>query len=261
MAAKTKVRASLGFALLAILIRPTTLFAAEPAISHCIFANVHSSFFGTCPILDEVPHLAISKQKIATGGVLEPNEMPFAIFRGEMSDRGSRQWPVQLQIYKNHSGVLQTIYGWFPVTNYRLTSATLSFSVNGQLEVAPNALDVRIVRRASEILSSPIRWNRHDNRECSPTAITYSIYCAAEKAVEEVTGGTGLIDHRRPALEVIRELVEDRVKNRNYHHRLMDYNNDHTTTITDVRSLFDESLRVMADKVWLQAHGFATKIT
>ena len=76
-----------------------------------------------------------------------------------------------------------------------------------------------------------------------------------EAATAEVTGG---MDHRRPAMEVVREIVEDRTTGRGYNHRLMDYNNDSTTTLDDVQSLFREALERMNDTAWLQAHGFAT---
>jgi hypothetical protein len=37
-------------------------------------------------------------------------------------------------------------------------------------------------------------------------------------------------------------LVDERTKTRNYSHRMMDYNNDPTTTLADVRSVFAEAL-------------------
>jgi hypothetical protein len=89
----------------------------------------------------------------------------------------------------------------------------------------PNALDQKIVREAAAILSIEAAWNRADNRECPTSATTWSIYCALEKATFDVTGG---FHHRRPALEVVREIVDERAATRNYHHRLMDYNNDPT---------------------------------
>ena len=40
----------------------------------------------------------------------------------------------------------------------------------------------------------------------------------------------------------MREIVEARSKDKDYSHRLMDYNNDRTTTLADVKSLFAEAL-------------------
>ncbi len=39
-----------------------------------------------------------------------------------------------------------------------------------------------------------------------------------------------------------REIVDERTKARDYNHRRMDYNNDPTTTLADVHSLFAEAL-------------------
>ena len=55
------------------------------------------------------------------------------------------------------------------------------------------------------------------------------------------------MDHRRPALEIIRSIVDDRSRGRGYHHRLMDYNNDPRTSFSDVQSLFREALRKTSD--------------
>jgi hypothetical protein len=45
-----------------------------------------------------------------------------------------------------------------------------------------------------------------------------------------------------------------------YHHRLMDYNNEKTTILADVQSLFREALKDMNDSAWLTAHGFAPTV-
>ena len=63
--------------------------------------------------------------------------------------------------------------------------------------------------------------------------------CAIEKAQVEVTVG---FHHRRPAAELVREIVDERAKGRGYDHRMMDYNNDPTTHLSDVRTLFAEAI-------------------
>src|SRR3954451_14135784 len=88
--------------------------------------------------------------------------------------------------------------------------------------------DIRIVRRASEILNSPAKWNRADNRECPATRTTYSLYCALEKATKEISKN---FEHRGAAMQQARFVIdEDLAKANRYQHRLMDYNNDPKTT-------------------------------
>ena len=74
------------------------------------------------------------------------------------------------------------------------------------------------------MITSDAVWNRADNRKCPAGASTISIYCAEEQATIEVTGG---FHHRRPALELVRVIVDERSKDKSYDHRLMGYNNDH----------------------------------
>lgn len=115
----------------------------------------------------------------------------------------------------------------------------MKFKLDTSHEVAPGPFDREILKRADAILSSAQVWNRADDRKCPATATTWSIYCAAERATIEITGG---FHHRRPALELVREIVDERTKGRNYQHRLMDYNNDPSTTLAEVHSLFVEAL-------------------
>jgi hypothetical protein len=103
--------------------------------------------------------------------------------------------------------------------------------------------DVRIVQRAREILNSPAVWNRADNRVCPAAAKTFSLYCALEKATDEVSGH---FEHRGAAMQEARFVIEDVAPNwKEYHHRLMDYNNDPRTTFADIQKVF----RVLEERI------------
>ena len=103
--------------------------------------------------------------------------------------------------------------------------------------------DLQIVRRARKILSSPAVWNRADTRECPANEKTFSIYCALEKATDEVGGN---FQHRGAAMQEARFVIDDTAPNaKKYSHRLMDYNNDPTTTFTDVQKFF----QILEDRI------------
>lgn len=148
---------------------------------------------------------------------------------------------MELELYSDGRGILRTIYRWAPVTHFRETAKELRFDVDSA-SVDPSPLDREIVRRAAAMLSSDAVWNRHDDRRCPDGAPTKSIYCAMIAATTELTGG---FHHRRLAMEAVRQIVDERAAGRGYDHRLMDYNNDPTTTLADVQSLFAEALRRM----------------
>jgi hypothetical protein len=146
---------------------------------------------------------------------------------------------VEIEIYDGGTGVIRTYEGWFPVTGFSNTADTMHFQFDGKHEVPPNAVDREILERASTVITSEAVWNRADNRQCPANATTWSIYCAVERAMIEVTGG---FNHRRPAGQLVRQIVDTRSKDRDYQHRMMDYNNDPRTTLSDVRSLFADAI-------------------
>jgi len=146
---------------------------------------------------------------------------------------------VEIEIYTGGAGVIRTYAGWFPVSGFTLGDSMLQFEFDPAQEVPPNGLDREILQHAAAIITSDAVWNRADNRKCAPNATTWSIYCAEQRASIEVTGG---FHHRRPALELVRQIVEERSKGKAYPHRLMGYNNDPATRLEDVRSLFAEAI-------------------
>jgi hypothetical protein len=220
--------------------------ATSPSPSHCVFHRVDDHFGGSCGALfDQTPAMTLSPATGITTGVWRDDLHPASVWAGDMTDQGYPNAPLELEIYTGGWGVLRTVYGWFAVTQFAVSS-TLSFDLDASREVNPNALDQKIVRQAAAILSTEAAWNRADNRKCPANATTWSIYCALEKATFDVTGG---IHHRRPAAEVVREIVEQRTAARNYHHHLMEYNNDPTTHLDDVQSLFQEALNRIEEAI------------
>ena len=96
--------------------------------------------------------------------------------------------------------------------------------------------DIRIVRRARDILVSPAKWNRPDNRQCPANESTYSLYCALEQATQEISKK---FEYRGAATQQARFVIDDdRAKGNHYQHRLMDSNNDPKATFSDVQRLF-----------------------
>ena len=112
--------------------------------------------------------------------------------------------------------------------------------------------DLQIVKRAREILDSPSKWNRADNRECPPDAKTFSLYCALQMATVEVGGKA---EHRGAALQEARFVIDEIAIDRKYEHRLMNYNNDATTTFADIQ----EVLRITESLIALRLRANAQR--
>jgi hypothetical protein len=110
--------------------------------------------------------------------------------------------------------------------------------------------DLRIAKRAQEILDTPSKWNRADTRNCPAAARTFSLYCALERATDEVSGN---FKHRGAAMQEARFVIDDVAPNaKSYEHRLMGYNNDPTTSFADIQRFFtllqDRIRRRLADQ-------------
>ena len=102
--------------------------------------------------------------------------------------------------------------------------------------------DLRVLRRADEILSTAAVWNRHDTRVCTPTDTTWSLFCALQKASLEVFGE---YRHRAACLQEVRFAVEEVTRGVELAHRMMDYNNLPSTRFEDIKAV----LRVATERV------------
>jgi hypothetical protein len=168
---------------------------------------------------------------IPVAGVLTPTQIKVA--------NGYVDSTVEMEIYAGGFGVLRIQDGWYAISSFSQSPQNMRFQVDTSQEVPPSELDRDIIKRAGAILSTDSLWNRADDRECGLPATRWSIYCAMVQATIDVTGG---FHHRRPALQLIRRIVEERTVGRKYRHRLMDYNNDPSTRFEDVTSIFLEGL-------------------
>lgn len=213
-----------------------------PGTGLCTIRLTGGVWKGSCgQISGETPAVTVAPSKAITTGVWRAGIKPTAVWSGKMTYSDFTD-EIEVEVYDRGSGVLRTTYGWFPVSNFVLSTNTLQFQFDSSHEIPPSELDRKIVQRAAAILSSDAVWNRADNRECATGDTKWSIYCAMEQATREITGG---FHHRRPALQVVRQIVDARSAGRDYHHRLMDYNNDPSTSLQDVQVLFTEALARM----------------
>ena len=212
--------------------------AAEPV--RCVLTPVDRTWQGTCAeLFGENPTLTLTVATAVKSGRYRKEADPTAVYAGEMRIRGGAV-PTELELYAGGAGFLRSEgLNWLVVTKSTVSAARLEFEIKVGEPVPPSDLDREIILRARSILSSEAVWDRADDRQCGPDDRTWSLYCALSRATLEVTGG---IHHRRPAMEVVRQLVDERSAGRSYLHRLRDWNNDPRTTLVDVRAVLDAAL-------------------
>lgn len=218
------------------------LFVAWPMRAGCDLRSQGEGFEGACiPGIVELPTaIRLESEEALTTGPWRADRSPTSVWAGETAVGDYSPTPVELEVYDDGSGVLRTLFGWFPVSGVETGPATLSFELDPTREVEGSGLDRAIVQRAAEILSTDATWDRADDRECEPDPAAWSLFCAMRQATVDVTGA---FHHRRPALQVVRVLVDERSVDRDYAHRLQDYNNDPSTRLEDVHELLREAVR------------------
>lgn len=226
----------------ALLIVGVMAHATVPAPVHCELKRSASTWQGACPgLLGGRPTLTLSTATSLKSGRYRKGADPIAIYSGDVRGPNGAVF-IELEVYTGGSGILRPEgLSWLVVANLVTPSDRLEFDVDADKTVPPSDLDREIISRAASILSSEAVWDRADDRQCAPDDKTWSIYCAMIRATLEVTGG---VHHRRPAMELVRAVVDRRSAGRSYEHRLRDYNNDPKTTLADVRSLFEEALAI-----------------
>jgi hypothetical protein len=230
-------------AILSFVLAGMVALAQAPATATCEFRATNGRWEGPCgPFLGEQFTFSVAPSASISTGTWRKDVRPVAVWAGRSSNATLGIAPVELEVYSGGEGVLRTEYGWFAVTQFQRADASVRFRVENSRGIASSDLDREIVQRATSILATESNWNRADDRTCPANAKTWSIYCVMQRATVEVTGA---FHHRRPALEVVREIIERRTADRQYPHRLMDYNNDVSTRIEDVRALFAQALAQM----------------
>ena len=99
--------------------------------------------------------------------------------------------------------------------------------------------EMQILQTARDLLSSEDVWDRADDRNCENDDYRLSLYCALARAT---ASAMGRYQHRQPAMQVVRTVIRSEWSERVVDHRLMNFNNDERTTLSDVHRLFDLSL-------------------
>lgn len=208
-------------------------------------SEANAPWKGSCsPLFGHTPTMTLRPVQAITTGRWRSDIAPLEVWAGEMTDDGHPNAQIELEVYPHGETVLRTVYGWYMVPHFHGRADALTFEVDTLQPAPPSDLDRQIAQRADAIFSSVAVWNRADDRSCPARATTWSIYCAMERAAVEVTGGT---HHRRPAMQLVRQIVDERSAGRDYGHRLMDYNNDPKTSLADVHSLFATVLARMGN--------------
>jgi hypothetical protein len=215
---------------------------ATPNIVTCTLKQSGEEFKGTCAVPCMVNALAINmdgpRPNMACSN--PPREVAATLRKSGRPDHwlGTMQGkepedPTRFEL-NTATKVAKLPYGWFALQSAQAQDGGMRLTINANKQLPPTADDIRIIQRALSLVAAVNVWNKNDDRNCPPNPQKYSVFCALMQATEEVSGG---VHYRQPALQAVREVVNEVGGTRVGKHRLMDYNNHPDTTLTDIHNL------------------------
>jgi hypothetical protein len=219
---------------------------AEPYAIACDLKRDAAGFAGSCGIPCAVNALAINidgprpgfscdQPNRSVNVTLRPQER-FDDWLGTMQGKEPED-PTRFGLLKpkdGKPGVAKTPYGWFALTEAKQDGDSLKLIIVANRQLPPTKDDIEIVRRAIALIPSRDVWNKEDNRQCPQGRAKISLFCAMMQATTEVSGG---VHYRQPAMQAVREVLNEVGGDRVQLHRIMDYNNHPATTLEEIHAL------------------------
>lgn len=233
---------------------PLTGASAQANRVTCTLERAGAEFRGHCAIPCMVNALAIDIDgPNARVSCTEPPRRVAATLRPDPRtnpgpDPGPQHWlgtmegkfpedPTRFELLPGSAtrpGVAKLPFGWFALEAMRQDGDRLELSIAADRTLPPTADDLNILDRATSLLPDASAWNRADDRTCRPSPARRSLFCALTEATTEVSGG---VHYRQPALQMVREVLNEVGGTRLDRHRLMDYNNHPDTTLAEILDL------------------------
>jgi hypothetical protein len=220
--------------------------SAEPNVISCDLKRDGAAFAGSCGIPCAVNALAINidgprpnfscnQPNRQVNVTLRPQER-FDDWLGTMQGKEPED-PTRFGVLKpkdGKPGVARTPYGWFALTEAKQEGESLKLTIVANRQLPPTKDDIAIVQRAIALIPSKEVWNKEDNRQCPPGQAKISLFCAMMQATTEISGG---VHYRQPAMQAVREVLNEVGGDRVKLHRIMDYNNHPDTTLEEIHAL------------------------
>jgi len=223
--------------------------AAQPETNTltCVLARTGSEFTGTCEVPCSVNALAID---IDGPNPKKACHSPARSVQATLRETGGGNWlgtmqgkfpedPTRFELVTSADSkpsIAKTPFGWFSLQKAERDNETLRLAIAANDQLPPTQDDIRIIQRAKALLSDEKVWNRQDNRTCPTNPTNWSLFCALQQATQEISGG---VHYRQPALQMVREVLNEVGGSRLGNHRLMDYNNHPDTTLAELHTLLN----------------------
>ena len=193
-------------------------------------------FVGDCRVGPESARIELSRPPEATDAVWSGSGTMTGAMASTAIEVATYQYSARPQL------IVRTD-AWYLLTEFVVSGTGLVLAWDEGVEAPPSQTDLEILGVARALLVSEDVWDRADDRNCANDESLISVYCALARAT---AAAMGRYQHRQPAMQAVRRVIRSEWPERVVDHRLMNFNNDVRTILSDVERLFDlseESLR------------------
>ena len=155
---------------------------AAAQVAQCRLAEgVDGVYSGPCAGLDADVKLSLRPHATADG-----------VWVGDLSLEGQSLGAVEVTAHgDDQPRVIKSQIGWNIVSSFVHDDRGVRLDFDTDREAPPTDLDLRIIRRASEILEMPANWDRADDRVCEAEDTTFSLYCSLHRASMDLVRAVG----------------------------------------------------------------------
>ena len=114
--------------------------------------------------------------------------------------------------------------GWFTMDSLIIQNNGITFKIDHDPDVPVTLVDLKIIRKAKELLRREKMWHKNDDRDCEDDIEKncYSLFCALQSASIEFQGE---YNHRNAIMQKIRHTIVKMYPDKKWQHRLRDFNN------------------------------------
>lgn len=162
---------------------------------------------------------------------------------GTVSYPSGKTTPIAYELV-NHRGkdeiYMKSSLGYFLWERLRIAHNRIEFAIYWWYHPPAQEVDLQILELTELLLENPAHWHKNDDRVCEDDERDnrWSLFCALRYASIKKTGE---YNHHNTAIQTVRFVIDDRVRNHGYAHTLMDHNNAPTTEHSDILSCIENA--------------------
>jgi len=133
---------------------------------------------------------------------------------------------------------MKTRLGFFLWESAIIRNDELTFVIDFWYTPPARPTDLAALELTGRLLADSANWHQHDDRRCEDDIERnqWSLFCALKYASIEKMGE---YNHHNAAMNTVRFVIDDVVRDHGFAHTLMDYNNAQSTSHADVLLVLD----------------------